>query len=157
VVRDASDRVLNSRGLVIGQVGGALQVAKEEPEMFILSPLPNAGTGQGGTYFVGGLAKSGTGLSYPVTLVDSVAQVVVLTSEASDHSCIIAVAQAEDANGNPIFGVSDWDFQLNTGDARFIRLSPAAVKVLPPTPASGPIILTAIARNEGMSGFASLF
>jgi len=155
VLLDSGNDPLNSRGLAQGEGKGALRVTKEEPEMFLLSPLPSSGASVG--TFCGGLSGPCSDVAYPVTLLDAIAKVVVVTATASDQS-LIAVAQAEDANGNAIFGVNDWEFQLNTtSDARFTRLSPAAVRVIPPTSGSGPVILTATALSEGMSGVASLF
>jgi hypothetical protein len=154
ILTDHDGNVLNSRGLTNGNSVGAVSYTKEEPEMFILSPSPALGS-QG--QFSGFLAKTGNGPFYLVTLVDTVAQVVVVTKLASDQVSVIAVAQAQDASGHPIFGVNDWTFQLNTSAASFVRLSPAAVKVLPPMSASGPVILTATAQNEGVSGSIPLF
>jgi hypothetical protein len=67
------------------------------------------------------------------------------------------VAQAQDANQNPVFGVSDWQFKLDTEGATFTRLSPAAVQVSPPNSATGPVSLTVTAVSEGVSGTVQLF
>jgi hypothetical protein len=152
ILEDASGQMLNSRGLAMGVGHGALAVTKEEPEMFVLSRLPSAGASDG--TFCGGLSAPCS--EYPVTLVDAIAQVVIYVGHASDNVTVVAVAQAEDANQNPVFGVSDWQFKLSGGG--FTRLAPAAVQVTPPAlSAMGPVTLTATAVNEGVSGTVQLF
>ncbi len=154
ILEDADQVVLNSRGLARGSGAGAVSVTKEEPEMFILSPSPALGV-QG--TFNGGLPGLIDAPFYIINLADSIAQVVVVWMPTSDNTGVVAVAQAEDDNGRPIFGVTDWTFQLNTSATSFVRLSPAAIKVLTPATAIGPVILTATAQSEGMSGSVSLF
>jgi hypothetical protein len=153
ILKDASGQELNSRGLAIGEGQGALKVTKEEPEMFVLSRLPATPASEG--TFCAGLTA--TCSAYPVALVDSIAQVAIVVGPASDNVSVIAVAQAQDANQTPIFGVSDWEFKLDTGGATFSRLSPAAIQVTPSGSPTVPITLTATAVNEGVSGTVPLF
>jgi hypothetical protein len=157
VIKDSAKEQLNSRGLAFGEGHEALSVTKEEPEMFVLSSYPAAGASMAsmGTFCGGLTAAPCSENSYPVTLVNVIANVVIAAYPASDNVSKVAVAQAVDANQNPIFGVSDWEFQLSAGT--FTRLAPAAVQVQAPVPTTGPITLTATAVNEGVSGSINLF
>jgi hypothetical protein len=156
VLKDASHQLLNSRGLAMWAKGGGLDVNKEEPEMFVLSWYPSAGTSYG--TFCGGLSDPCNESSYPVTLVNAISQIEIKVGTASDNVSVIAVAQALDSNQNWVFGVSDWQFSLNTSDSNFIRLSPAAVQVSkPPVSVTGAVTLTATAVSEGVSATVQLF
>jgi hypothetical protein len=157
VLKDATGQLLNSRGVAMGKGEAALQVTKEEPEMFVLSRYPVAVVSEG--TFCGGLSDLPCNeASYPVTLLDAISKIKITVAPASDNVSLVAVAQALDVNDNWVFGVSDWQFSVNTSGAIFTRLSPAAVQITKPeVSVTGAVTLTATAVNEDVSATVQLF
>jgi hypothetical protein len=157
LLKNDAGQLLNSRGLAMGKGEAALQVNKEEPEMFVLSRYPVAVVSEG--TFCGGLSDLPCNeASYQVTLLDAISQVKITVGPAADNVSIVAVAQALDVDGNWVFGVSDWQFSVNTSGASFTRLSPAAVQITKPeVSVTGSVTLTATAVNEGVSATVPLF